>query len=130
MQLTNIGSYLNKNNNQNINLKSYKLKPKDLMGIPWTVALNLRNKLGFYLRQDIIWAKPNPMPESVKDRCTKSHEYIFLLSKSKKYYFDSDTIKEKANEKSALRYNSQFNTGIKEIVGAQRLNQSSNTAKF
>lgn len=127
MQLNNIGSYLNKNSSQNINLKSSNLKPKDLMGIPWTVALELRNKLGFYLRQDIIWVKPKIMPESVKDRCTKSHEYIFLLSKSRKYYFDSDAIKEKANEKSVLRYNYQFNTGIKEKMGAGRLNQHSNT---
>jgi len=69
------------------------LKPKDLVGIPWMVAFALRTD-GWYLRQDIIWSKPNPMPESVKDRCTKSHEYIFLLSKSKKYYYDSDAIKE------------------------------------
>ena len=68
-------------------------KPKDLMGIPWMVAFALRES-GWYLRQDIIWAKGNPMPESVKDRCTKSHEYIFLLSKSRKYYFDSNSIKE------------------------------------
>ena len=71
------------------------LKPKDLVGIPWMVAFALR-KDGWYLRQDIIWNKPNPMPESVQDRCTKSHEYIFLLSKSQKYYFDSSSIKEEA----------------------------------
>ncbi len=70
-------------------------KTKDLMGIPWMLAFALRND-GWYLRQDIIWAKPNPMPESVRDRCTKSHEYIFLLSKSEKYYFDSESIKEDA----------------------------------
>lgn len=69
------------------------MKPKDLMGVPWMLAFALRAD-GWYLRQDIIWAKPNPMPESVKDRCTKSHEYIFLLSKSKKYYFDNEAIKE------------------------------------
>lgn len=68
-------------------------KPKDLVGIPWMLAFALRAD-GWYLRQDIIWAKPNPMPESVKDRCTKSHEYVFLLSKSNKYYFDSEAIKE------------------------------------
>jgi DNA modification methylase len=68
-------------------------KPKDLVGIPWMLAFALRAD-GWYLRQDIIWAKPNPMPESVKDRCTKSHEYVFLLSKSPKYYFDSEAIKE------------------------------------
>ena len=71
------------------------LKGKDLIGIPWRVAFALQAD-GWYLRQDIIWHKPNPMPESVQDRCTKSHEYIFLLSKSQKYYFDSETIKEDA----------------------------------
>ena len=69
------------------------LKPKDLAGIPWRIALALQAD-GWYLRQDIIWAKPNPMPESVTDRCTKSHEYLFLLAKSDRYYFDSDAIAE------------------------------------
>ena len=69
------------------------LKSKDLIGIPWMLAFALRAD-GWYLRQDIIWHKPNPMPESVKDRCTKAHEYIFLLSKSKKYYYDNIAIKE------------------------------------
>ena len=68
-------------------------KPKDLMGMPWRVAFALQDD-GWYLRQDIIWHKPAPMPESVRDRCTKSHEYIFLLSKSAKYYYDADAIKE------------------------------------
>jgi DNA modification methylase len=68
-------------------------KPKDLVGIPWMLAFALRAD-GWYLRQDIIWHKPNPMPESVRDRCTKAHEYIFLLSKSRQYYFDSEAIKE------------------------------------
>jgi DNA modification methylase len=68
------------------------LKAKDLIGIPWMVAFALRSS-GWYLRQDIIWHKPNPMPESVTDRCTKSHEYIFLLSKSQKYYYDHEAIK-------------------------------------
>ena len=71
------------------------LKPKDLVGIPWMVAFALR-KDGWYLRQDIIWNKPSVMPESVQDRCTKSHEYIFLFSKSQKYYFDNESIKEPA----------------------------------
>lgn len=70
-------------------------KPKDLIGIPWRVAFALQAD-GWYLRQDIIWHKPNPMPESVKDRCTKAHEYIFLLSKSPKYYFDNNAIMEPA----------------------------------
>lgn len=68
------------------------LKEKDLIGIPWMLAFALRAD-GWYLRQDIIWHKPNPMPESVRDRCTKAHEYIFLLSKSKNYYFDNEAIK-------------------------------------
>ena len=67
-------------------------KEKDLIGIPWMLAFALRAD-GWYLRQDIIWHKPNPMPESVKDRCTKSHEYLFLLSKNKKYYYDNESIK-------------------------------------
>jgi DNA modification methylase len=70
-------------------------KPKDLMGIPWRVAFALQDD-GWYLRQDIIWSKPNPMPESVRDRCTKAHEYLFLLSKSARYYFDADAIAEPA----------------------------------
>jgi len=73
------------------------LKSKDLIGIPWMLAFALRAD-GWYLRQDIIWHKPNPMPESVKDRCTKSHEYIFLLSKNKHYYYDNESIKEPAKD--------------------------------
>ena len=79
-------------------------KPKDLIGIPWMLAFSLR-KAGWYLRQDIIWHKPNPMPESVTDRCTKSHEYIFLLSKSQRYYFDHEAIQEPANPEYITRYN-------------------------
>jgi DNA modification methylase len=81
--------------------KAYRsniIKPKDLIGIPWRIAFALQED-GWYLRQDIIWNKPNPMPESVKDRCTKSHEYIFLLSKSKNYYFDNESIKEKGTDR-------------------------------
>ncbi|NLZ53396.1 MAG: site-specific DNA-methyltransferase, partial [Thermoanaerobacteraceae bacterium] len=81
------------------------LKPKDLMGIPWRVAFALQED-GWYLRQDIIWHKPNAMPESVKDRCTKAHEYIFLLSKNRKYYFDNEAIKEDAKPESEKRYKS------------------------
>jgi DNA modification methylase len=73
------------------------LKPKDLIGVPWRVAFALQD-FGWYLRQDIIWHKPNPMPESVRDRCTKNHEYIFLLSKKPKYYFDNEAIKEPVKE--------------------------------
>ena len=77
------------------------LKEKDLIGIPWMLAFALRAD-GWYLRQDIIWSKGNPMPESVRDRCTKSHEYIFLLSKSQNYYFDVDTIKEESRRKRSV----------------------------
>jgi site-specific DNA-methyltransferase (adenine-specific) len=85
-------------------------KPKDLIGIPWRVAFALQAD-GWYLRQDIIWHKPNPMPESVRDRCTKAHEYIFLLSKSPKYYYDNEAIKEDAQnwgtrDRSAGKYTS------------------------
>lgn len=78
-------------------------KNKDLIGIPWMLAFALRND-GWYLRQDIIWHKPNPMPESVKDRCTKSHEYIFLLSKKPKYYFDYEAIQEDSVSKDDKRF--------------------------
>ena len=78
------------------------IKTKDIIGIPWMLAFALRAD-GWYLRQDIIWHKPNPMPESVKDRCTKSHEYIFLLSKSPKYYFDNEAIKEDAKPDNCVR---------------------------
>jgi DNA modification methylase len=86
-------------------------KEKDLMGMPWRLAFALQD-FGWHLRQDIIWNKPNPMPESVKDRCTKSHEYIFLLSKKPHYFFDSEAIKEKAHttdESNRDRDNSRLN---------------------
>jgi len=76
-------------------------KEKDLIGIPWMFAFAMRAD-GWYLRQDIIWNKPNPMPESVRDRCTKSHEYIFLFSKSQNYYFDVDAIKEETRRKRSV----------------------------
>jgi len=72
------------------------LKPKELMGIPWRVAFAIQDA-GWFLRQDIIWHKPNPLPESVRDRCTKAHEYLFLLSRSPQYYFDHEAIREKAS---------------------------------
>jgi DNA modification methylase len=78
------------------------IKPKDLMGVPWTVALALRAD-GWYLRQDIIWHKTNPMPESSTDRCTSSHEYLFLLSKSARYYYDHNAIKEPMKDVSLAR---------------------------
>jgi DNA modification methylase len=80
------------------NKKYAGLKPKDLIGIPWRVAFALQQD-GWYLRQDIIWHKPNPMPESVRDRCTKAHEYLFLLTKSERYYWDHDAMQELATGK-------------------------------
>jgi len=90
-QGTNTGTVTGKNMPQKAS--AIGLKSKDLIGIPWRVAFALQQD-GWYLRQDIIWHKPNPMPESVKDRCTKAHEYIFLLSKSPKYYFNNEAIKD------------------------------------
>jgi len=78
------------------------LKPKDLIGIPWRVAFALQAD-GWYLRQDIIWSKPNPMPESVTDRCTKAHEYIFMLSKKQRYYYDHESIKTPMAQSSVAR---------------------------
>jgi len=78
------------------------LKSKDLVGIPWRVAFALQAD-GWYLRQDIIWSKPNPMPESVTDRCTKAHEYLFLLSRSERYYFDQNSIREEQSGGAGLR---------------------------
>jgi DNA modification methylase len=89
----------NKNPNSDIpiyqpnRMPQFGLKPKDIVGIPWRVAFALQAD-GWWLRQDIIWSKPNPMPESVADRCTKAHEYLFLLSKSERYYYDADAIRE------------------------------------
>ena len=90
------------------------LKPKDLVGIPWRVALALQQD-GWFLRQDIIWHKPNPMPESVTDRCTKAHEYIFLLTKKGQYFFDSEAIKEPAkypHDNRGARADSRKDAGI------------------
>ena len=93
-QASNHGTnYMTTGNHKSKLAKLNGYKPKDLIGIPWMAAFALRDA-GWHLRQDIIWAKGNPMPESVRDRCTKSHEYIFLLTKSRKYYFDSESIKE------------------------------------
>ncbi len=87
--------------------KHDELKPKDLIGIPWMVAFALRAD-GWYLRQDIIWHKPNPMPESVTDRCTKAHEYVFLLSKSQRYYYDAEAIKQPVADASIQRLSQQI----------------------
>ena len=105
---------------QTVNKVPFGLKSKDLVGIPWRVAFALQAD-GWYLRQDIIWHKPNPMPESVEDRCTKAHEYIFLLSKSQKYYYDSDAIKEpvsSVNPISSKEYRQSIGrkSGINEVA--------------
>jgi len=107
-------------------LKSQGLKNKDLIGIPWMLAFALRAD-GWYLRQDIIWHKPNPMPESVTDRCTKAHEYIFLLSKSDKYYYDNESIKEPSiyynkdnrSDKGNIRYEGKRTEGEASANGQQ-----------
>lgn len=99
-------------------------KQKDLMGMPWRLAFALQD-FGWYLRQDIIWHKPNPMPESVTDRCTKSHEYIFLLTKNQNYYFDNKSIQEEATtiptEPKKIPYSQKMQNGGKE---SQRLGTS------
>jgi DNA modification methylase len=98
------------------------LKPKDLVGIPWRLAFALQAD-GWYLRQDIIWHKPNPMPESVTDRCTKSHEYVFLLTKSRQYLYDHEAIKEtaltepKARDKNAEGYQADYAKGERFSAG-------------
>lgn len=95
------------------------IKPKDLIGIPWMLAFALRAD-GWYLRQDIIWHKPNPMPESVKDRCTKSHEYIFLLSKNPHYYFDAEAICEPAKPDNSVR--DRDHTKLNNTPGRTKMN--------
>ena len=102
-----------------INGETSGLKPKNLCGIPWRVAFALQAD-GWYLRQDIIWAKPNPMPESVTDRCTKAHEYLFLLSKSERYYFDAKAIAEPSQISEHGRYDMAKN-GVR--TGAAYLGQ-------
>ena len=104
-------------------------KPKDLLGIPWMVAFALRAD-GWYLRQDIIWHKPNPMPESVTDRCTKAHEYVFLLTKSARYFYDAEAIKEDSAdpEGSAKRYAAPFFVGPKHEAGGYSADGAKHTA--
>ena len=95
------------------------LKRKDLVGLPWRIAFALQAD-GWYLRQDIIWAKPNPMPESVRDRCTRSHEYIFLLSKSARYYYDQEAIKEPAGGWRGSKFHDGKNAIVHPNVGKNR----------
>jgi len=96
------------------------LKPKDLVGIPWRVAFALQSA-GWYLRQDIIWSKPNPMPESVTDRCTKAHEYVFLLTKSARYYYNANAIKEQSISSGPRGGSLQNDTGREESIGMGRI---------
>lgn len=124
--------YLDGRNGQKValNNKVKGLKPKDLIGIPWRVAFALQAD-GWYLRQDIIWHKPNPMPESVTDRCTKAHEYIFLLTKSAQYYYDNEAIKEKAvsgTDVGILRSKKQATCNHPSILKRQKENIDSRTA--
>jgi site-specific DNA-methyltransferase (adenine-specific) len=105
---TSLGTLVDKGKASNRKASTFAntpIKHKDLVGIPWMLAFALRAD-GWYLRQDIIWHKPNPMPESVRDRCTKAHEYIFLMSKSPKYYFDSEAMKEPSTNlgKTKIRF--------------------------
>lgn len=93
------------------------LKPKDLLGIPWRLAFALQQD-GWYLREDIIWNKPNAMPESVKDRPSKSHEYVFLLSKSENYFYDSESIKEDTYNGKKRNKRSVWNVKIQGFKGA------------
>lgn len=91
-----LSPYLQEQNGKQVSRRAPEgLKPKDLVGIPWRVAFALQAD-GWYLRQDIIWHKPNPMPESVTDRCTKAHEYLFLMAKSERYFYDHEAVKEEA----------------------------------
>jgi len=106
-----------------VNRTGQGLKPKDLIGIPWRVAFALQSD-GWYLRQDIIWHKPNPMPESVTDRCTKAHEYIFLMSKSEHYYYDSVAIREEAkwgswNSADKFRKNTKWGGSSDQMTATQ-----------
>lgn len=100
------------------------LKPKDVMGQPWRLAFALQDA-GWYLRQDIIWHKPNPMPESVRDRCTKAHEYLFLLSKSERYYFDAEAIAQPLAETSIGRL---AQPNIENQAGSYRVPRKANGA--
>jgi len=98
------------------------LKRKDLIGIPWRLAFALQAD-GWYLRQDIIWHKPNPMPESVTDRCTKAHEYLFLLTKRERYYFDQDAILEPVS----LNTHARVSQNVAEQIGSERANGGAKT---
>jgi DNA modification methylase len=112
------------------NASNIGLKHKDLIGIPWRVAFALQS-YGWYLRQDIIWHKPNPMPESVTDRCTKAHEYIFLMTKSPKYYYDHESIKDPVKQDWGTRdrTNGKYHnegTGLQPHSGLEKSYETAN----
>jgi len=104
------------------------LPPKNLIGIPWRVAFALQAD-GWYLRQDIIWHKPNPMPESVTDRCTKAHEYIFLFSKSERYHFDAEAIAEPAANPEGFKYEGGYREMMQHNEREGRLRADGSTAQ-
>ena len=137
---SNCGSndYRSKNSSISVNPNKYKgqkpglppsLKPKDLCGIPWRVALALQAD-GWWLRSDIIWHKPNPMPESVTDRPTKSHEYIFLLTRNRRYYYDANAIKEKVSDISIKRAKYGWNCDRPSTKNASMGGESIHTEKM
>lgn len=129
-QMTNKGSFHGTQKAADITSNfDHGLKDKDLVGIPWRVALALQSD-GWYLRQDIIWHKPNPMPESVQDRCTKAHEYIFLLAKSKTYYFDQDSIRENFSEVREGKTLARGNQGAAIARGVQTNPDQGNSGGF
>lgn len=108
------------------------VKPKDMVGIPWMVAFALRDELGFWLRDDVIWNRPNPMPSSVTDRCTKSHSYVFMFTKSARYFFDQEAIKEKSVSAGETRGGgkkaSSLNGQYAHRADTQRLDQFGETS--
>ena len=116
-QTTNKGAYFQSELNGKI---PDGLKPKDLVGIPWRAAFALQAD-GWYLRSDIIWAKPNPMPESITDRCTKAHEYIFMLTKSSRYYYDAKAIMDPAVPCVVDYTGNQKNNSVDPILQATRM---------
>ena len=122
-QVSNLGSHIRRN----VSTMASGLKAKDLVGIPWRMAFALQDD-GWYLRSDIIWSKPNPMPESVTDRPTKAHEYVFLLTKSPRYYYDADAIREVAqNWGTRDRTNGKYHnegTGLQPHSGLTNSNLS------
>jgi DNA modification methylase len=105
--------------------EGHGLKPKDLVGLPWMLAFALRDD-GWWLRSDIVWAKPNPMPESVRDRPTKAHEYLFLLSKSKKYYYDQDAVREATKGNVPTTEKGSFHNHENDDIVGQRIKNKTN----